>query len=352
MREQVIASRPPRRGGAAKGIAQQPLRRRGSVEPRRFAVRALIGYVPTALKIAFVLLAFIGLAIGYRVASSASLFQVHAIEVVGTSRTSPEEIEGLVRRAASRTGVWRIDLSALSTELGRLPGVRRAVVTRVLPDRLRVRITERVPVAVVRTSAGHFVWVDEDGVTLGEMKASDQMPPFFIRGWNEEGTTDATQENAERVKKYLEAVREWQGVGLTERVSEINLVDVRDVRAQLSGKDSQIEVRLGAQDLGKRLKTALDVLDEYKQTPRGAFITYVDLQGDRVVLGFSSGGKAATESNANETGDPQNQGTNAPAPNSPATNRNAPKTNSPTVDKNARKPQTANKPVNEARHVR
>ncbi len=352
MREQVIASRPPRRAGAAKGIAQRPLRRGGSVEPSRFSIRALFGYVPTALKIAFVLLAFIGLAIGYRVASSASLFQVHAIEVVGTSRTSAEEIEGLVRRAASRTGVWRVDLSALSTELGRLPGVRRAVVTRVLPDRLRVRITERVPVAVVRTSAGHFVWVDEDGVTLGEMKASDQMPPFFIRGWNEEGTTDATQENAERVKKYLEAVREWQGVGLTERVSEINLVDVRDVRAQLSGKDSQIEVRLGAQDLGKRLKTALEVLDEYRRSPRGAFITYVDLQGDRVVLGFSSGGKAATDANANETGDQQNQVANTPAPNSPATNRNAPKTNAPTGDKNARKPQTTAKPVNEARHVR
>ena len=352
MREQVIASRPPRRAGAAKGIAQRPLRRGGSVEPSRFSVRALFGYVPTALKVAFVLLAFIGLAIGYRVASSASLFQVHAIEVVGTSRTSSEEIEGLVRRAASRTGVWRVDLAALSTELGRLPGVRRAVVTRVLPDRLRVRITERVPVAVVRTSAGHFVWVDEDGVTLGEMKASDQMPPFFIRGWNEEGTTDAAQENAERVKKYLEAVHEWQGVGLTERVSEINLVDVRDVRAQLSGKDSQIEVRLGAQDLGKRLKTALEILDEYKQTPRGAFITYVDLQGDRVVLGFSSGGKATTDANANETDDQKNQVASAPAPTASATKKNAPKTNAPTGDKKARKPQTAAKPVNEARHVR
>src|SRR5438132_522750 len=176
MREQVIASRPPRRGGAAKGIAQRPPRRDGRVETRGFSVRALIAYVPTALKIAFALLAVIALAIGYRVASSASLFQLSAVEVVGTSRTSGEEIEGLVRRAALRTGVWRLDLSALSTELGRLPGVRRAVVTRVLPDRLRVRITERVPLAVVRTSAGHFLWVDEDGVGLGEMKTSDQMP--------------------------------------------------------------------------------------------------------------------------------------------------------------------------------
>lgn len=305
MREQVIASRPVRRAnGQGKGFAQRPMRRDGrTVEPRSFSMRALLGYVPRALKTALVILAIIGAAIGYRAASSASLFQIRAVDVVGTSRTSAEEIEGLVRRAVSRTGVWRADLSALSTELSRLPGVRTAVVTRVLPDRLRVRITERVPLAVVRTSSGHFIWVDDEGVALAEMKTTEQMPPFFILGWSEDGTNEARQDNAERVKKYQEALREWQAAGLTERVSEISLFDVRDVRAQLAGKDSQIEVRLGSQDLGQRLKAALDVLDQYKQTPRGALITYVDFQGDRVVLGFSSGGKvsAGTE-NANTTG--------------------------------------------------
>ena len=185
MKEQVIASRAPRRGnGQAKGLPQRPIRRDGRSEPPRFSVRSVYAYVPRALKVALVILALIGLAIGYRAASSAALFQVRAVDVIGTSRTSAEEIESLVRRSVSRTGVWRADVSALSVELGRLPGVHHAVVTRVLPDRLRVRITERVPMAVVRTSAGHFVWVDDEGVALGEMKTSEQMPPFFIRGWN------------------------------------------------------------------------------------------------------------------------------------------------------------------------
>ena len=84
---------------------------------------------------------------------------------------------------------------------------------RVLPDGLRVRITERVPVAVVRNLGGHFVWVDDEGVALGEMKPSDQMPPFFIRGWNEDGTEEARKENVERVQKYLELAREWRRRG-------------------------------------------------------------------------------------------------------------------------------------------
>ncbi len=156
-----------------------------------------------------------------------------------------------------------------------------------------MRVTERVPVAVVRTSGGQFPWVDEEGVALGEMKPTDRVPSFFIRGWNEEGTEEARKENAERVQKYLEITREWNTLGLSERVSEVDLIDVRGVRAQLAGRDSQIEVRLGGQELGSRLKLALDALDEYRQTPRGSSIIYLDLTGGRVVIGFSSGNKVA-----------------------------------------------------------
>src|SRR6266850_4310476 len=275
MKEQVIATRNSRasRGAAAqpRGFVQRPARRGGATggRERSLSLRALFAYVPSVLKIILAILAIVTLFIGYRAAASASLFQARSIDVGGTSRTSAEEIAGLTRRAVAKTGVWRADLSAISAELERLPGVRRAVVSRVLPDRLRVRVTERVPVAVVRTTAGHFFWVDEEGVALGEMKPDDRMPAFFIRGWNEEGTEDARKENVERVQKYLEATHEWEAAGLAERVSEINLIDVRDVRAQLAGGDSQIEVRLGGKDLGRRLKVELEALDEYKQTPRG-----------------------------------------------------------------------------------
>lgn len=299
MKEQVIASRAARRGAPSAKGSQRPARRDGK-ETSRFSPRALLAYVPTAMKIAFGILAIIGLAIGYRAASSASVFQVREVEVVGTSRTSAEEIEGLVRRSVARTGVWRADLSALSAEIGRLPGVRRAVITRVLPDALRIRITERVPLGVIRNSAGHFVWVDEEGVALSQMKTTDQMPPFFILGWNEDGTSEAREQNTERIKKYQEALREWQAVGLAYRVSEINLFDVRDVRAQLAGDDSQIEVRVGAQDLGNRLKAALDVLDRYKQAGRSSLITYVDFTGNNVVLGYTSGGSSTADENKTE----------------------------------------------------
>jgi len=88
----------------------------------------------------------------------------------------------------------------------------------------------------------------------------------------------------------------------------VNLIDVRDVRAQLAGDDSQIEVRLGSQDLGKRLKQALEVLDEQRKTARGSFISYVDLtQGKRAIVGFVSGAHAVSEGQPGTGGRKQEQ---------------------------------------------
>jgi cell division septal protein FtsQ len=306
MKEQVIANRGPRtsRSAAAqpRGFVQRPARRDGTAggKARTFSPRVLFGYVPSALKFVLVILALVTLFVGYRVAASASLFQVRRVDVTGTSRISPAEIEVLTRRAAAKTGVWRADLSAISSELQRLPGIRSAVVTRVLPDGLRVRVTERVPVAVVRTSAGHFLWVDEEGVALGEMKNTDSVPSFFIRGWNEDGTEEARKDNAEKVQKYSEVAREWGALGLSERVSEVNLLDLQDVRAQLAGNDSQIEVRLHGQDWGERLKQALEALDNYRHTSGGSSITYIDSQAGRIVFGTTSGSKVSTTSEAPE----------------------------------------------------
>jgi hypothetical protein len=97
----------------------------------------------------------------------------------------------------------------------------------------------------------------------------------------------------------MELQRDWDGLGLSERVSEVNLIDVRDIRAQLAGDYSQIEVRLGSQDQGKRLKDALDVLDGQRQTSRGSLISYIDMsQGKRAIVGLASGVHTTSDATA------------------------------------------------------
>ena len=299
MREPVQVQKVGNRSGISKGrsgVGQRPAKR-APAETMGARLKALLAYVPLALRIGVIAIILLIALVGYRAAASASFFQIRRIETKGAARASVDEIQTVVRRDVSQTGVWRADLPELSKHIERLPWVRTAIVTRVLPDGIRVRITEREPKAVVRTSGGRFIWVDDDAVYLGEMSPTDQMPSFFLRGWNEDDSREPQAENRERVGKFLELQRDWSGQGLSERVSEVNLLDLRDVRVQLAGDDSQIEVRLGSQDQGARLSKALTVLDAQRQTARGPLISYIDLtQGKRAIVGLVTGNHTVAES--------------------------------------------------------
>jgi cell division septal protein FtsQ len=274
-------------------MVQRPAKRergRASARPQGGgALRKALAYFPLIAKLTLAIALGVLLYLGYRAAASASFFQARNLDVGGVSRANAEDIKTILRRNVARTGVWQADLSSLSADLERLPWVRTAVVSRVLPDGLRVRVTERTQRAVVRTSAGKFIWVDDDAVNLGQMSPSDKMPAFFIRGWDETATDEGRAANRERLQKYLELSRAWETDGLARRVSEINLGDLRDVRVQLAGDDSQIEVRLGEKDFDSRLKHALEVLDEVKNRPGAPNITYLVALDRRINVGTGSG---------------------------------------------------------------
>ena len=294
MREQVITPRAGRVGAKGRGAVsvQRPNNRRArpaaSKDSRQkgFEWKSALPYVPALLKtvlaVALGLLAYLG----YRTAVSASFFKVKTVDVAGATRASREDIRAAVLRL-SNAGAWQADLEVIAKELKELPWVRDAVVTRVLPDGLRVRVTEREPRVISRTAGGRLVWVDDDGVVLGAASPSDD--DFFIRGIEEGRTPEAAKHNGARVSVARELSREWAQAGLTKRVSELNLEDLDDVRVQLAGPDAAVEVRLGKEDFGKRFRQALEVLDAQRATPRGPYITSVDVsQGKRAVLGTAS----------------------------------------------------------------
>ena len=284
-------------GKTKSSSTQRPARRdRETGEGIAARLRSLVGYVPLALRIGLIaIIALVGL-VGYRAAASADFFKVRNVETRGAVRASNDEIKATVLRDVGETGVWRADLEQVSRRLESLPWVRTAIVTRVLPDGIRVRITERQPRAVVRTSGGRFMWVDDDAVFLGEMSPTDQMPAFLLRGWNEEESAAAQASNRERLRTFLEFQREWNAQSISERVSEVNLQDLRDVRVQLAGDDAQIEIRLGGQDQAARLSKALAVLDTQRQTSRGPLLSYIDVaQGKRAIVGLITGNQMSAD---------------------------------------------------------
>src|SRR5205085_7123164 len=105
-------------------------------------------------------------------------------------------------------------------------------------------------------------------------------------------TEGARVQNRQSVQKFLDMARDWETRGISRRVSEVNLNDLRDVRVQLAGDDSQIEIQLGKEDFGNRLKYALDELDRQRNSPIGPYILHINVaqgmeKGNHVTIGVS-----------------------------------------------------------------
>jgi hypothetical protein len=245
---------------------------------KSFKWKFALAYVPAILKLVLAvslgLLAFVG----YRTAVSASFFKVKTVDVEGATRASREEIRIAVLRF-SNAGVWQTDLETITRELRELPWVRDAVVSRVLPDGLRVRVTEREPRVIVRNHGGKLVWADDDGVMLGAAIPGDD--DFFFRGLDESNGEQSRRDNRARMAVALELKGDWEKSGLSKRVSEADLSDLRDVRIHLAGDDAGVQVVLGGQAYANRFRQALEKLDQLGRVQDGKCVTYVVVTNGR-----------------------------------------------------------------------
>lgn len=285
MREQVI----PRTGKAgAKGRAgvsvQRPAPRRAreaatkTARQRSFEWKSALRYLPAVLKVVVAVSLGVLAFVGYRTAVSASFFKVKTVDVQGATRASREDIRAAVLRL-SNAGVWQSDLSAITGELKSLPWVRDAVVSRVLPDGLRVRVVERAPRVIVRNREGRLVWADDDGVMLGAAIPGDE--DFFFRGLDEANTETARRDNRARMSVALELKGDWERTGLSRRVSEADVSDLRDVRVHLSGDDAGVQIVVGGQEYATRFRQAIEKLDQLGRVQDGKCVTYVVVTNGR-----------------------------------------------------------------------
>lgn len=247
--------------------------------------------------------------VGYRTATHSAFFQLKEINIVGAVRTSSEDIRVLTRRVIGKSGVWHSDIDAIQREIQKLPWVRVAIISRVLPDGIRIRVVEREARAVVRLSKDRTVLVDEEGNILATATSKDKPAPFILRGWDEATTDSAKKENRERVNVYGAVAEDFNLIGLSSRVREVNLSQTDDVRASVLFNDSTIEFRLGDKDFGNRLKYALEQIEVERGATDFRCIAYVDVRqgidkGNRLVFGtrpncLANGNSSSDEQKAN-----------------------------------------------------
>ena len=226
--------------------------------------------------------------VGYQAATASSVFQTQKIDINGARRSSVPAIETIVKRLTARSGVWNADLDLIRKEIERLSWVKTAVVSRVLPDGLRVRVTERTPAAVVRAENGKLVWVDDEARMLGPVLQNEPLMPFALTGWNEDDTPIARRNNQERVSLYLKLLDEWQKAELANRITAVDLSDLQDVTAFVEKDEQLVSVHLGQTDYATRLRLSLDALEQESQNGKLAQVEKIIAHGRNTIVGYKN----------------------------------------------------------------
>lgn len=159
------------------------------------------------------------------------LFRVREVELTGATRVRREEFAALAALAPGAS-MFGFDPARLRADVQAHPWVRRATVQRILPDRVRIEIEERVPVALVLVD-GDLVEMDREGVLLparemapGDLPVVSGAPVPHPVPWGEV-RHDAAWSLAARFVGEVEAL---VGAGAILRVSELHLdVERREV---------------------------------------------------------------------------------------------------------------------------
>ena len=242
------------------------LRSRANGAARKFGRTALPLILCGCIVGALIFLGFLG----YQTATKSPFFGIRTIDIRGAERTPTDDIRRIVAAQVEKSGVWNADLSEIRMRVEKFPYVKSAAVSMVLPTGIRVNVTERIPLAVVRLSSGDFL-IDGDAVLLSAVPSGEKGFPFILKGWDEAKTEKAANDNLVRVKLYKKMLDEWRQFDLESRVKEVNLGDLKEPKAVVEDSGRQISISLAKDNLGKSLKTALEVV-----AGKGAKVRSVD----------------------------------------------------------------------------
>lgn len=184
-----------------------------------------------------------------------------AIQIVGNRVVTAQEIETVFAPDVGHS-IFRIPLVQRKAELEQIPWVRLATVMRLWPDRLRVSLTERMPVAFVRD--GNIVrLMDDRGVLLPLTDAVSQHYSFPVLTGVSASDPPAIREK--KIQGYLQFAKtlDADGSHISATLSEVDLTDPEDIRAVFASSAPQPLVHFGNSDFLARYRAYQAHLPEW-----------------------------------------------------------------------------------------
>jgi len=180
--------------------------------------------------------------------------------------------------------VLRVPLDARRAEIEKLPWVESASVQRILPNRIRVELTERTPIAFLRNGT-ELALIDAHGVILARPEGEDLHFPI-VTGLSE---SMPREEREKRMQTYQDFVRSVDVVrsGSSDCVSEVDLSNAKDLRVVMTGlaspTDSQaVTIHFGSNDFAGKYRMLVENFTQWQAN--AGHVQSIDLQYARQVV--------------------------------------------------------------------
>jgi cell division protein FtsQ len=233
--------------------------RRGSL-PRKAANRLLWVSIAAAFLCAFAL----GAAALYHYGERSWRFRVESsdnLEITGMQNVTRAQIMEVMGADIGRN-IFFVPLAQQKVQLEQIPWVESASVMRFVPNRLKVEIHERTPVAFARV--GPRIALIDAGGTLMELPRNHKYSFPVILGMN---AAEPLSTRAPRMKAYNELVRELDsgGAHYSQDLSEIDLSDLDDLKVRVNDPAGDVLVELGSSNFLKRYKIYVSHVQAWRQ---------------------------------------------------------------------------------------
>ncbi len=225
-----------------------------------------------------------------------------AIEISGNQHLTRAQLLSVFGEDVDRN-VLTVPLAGRRAELGALPWVEHATVMRLMPNRVRVAIVERTPVAFVRQGS-EIGMVDAHGVLLDLAPDTDALQKYSFPVVTGIQSTDPVSVRVARMKLYEQFTNELDSGSekISKKLSEVDLTDPDDVKALLMGES--VLIHFGKNDFLARYQRFEQNLADWKaKYPK---LASADMQYPReVVLEMAPGATVpVAEGDGSATPDP------------------------------------------------
>jgi len=202
------------------------------------------------------------------------------IEITGLEDVPRSQIIEVMGGDIGRN-VFYVPLALREKQLEQIPRVESASVMRFVPNRLKIVIKERTPVAFARIGSKIFL-IDSTGVLMELPTASKNRFSFpVILGMS---LAEPQSMRTLRMKTYSQVITDLDSTGAhySKDLSEVDLSDPDDVKVLTDDSAGPVLVHLGAADFLDRFKIYITHVQEWRR--QFARLDSVDLRYEHQIV--------------------------------------------------------------------